>query len=55
VVQRALCWPGAAKSREPVVVAGSYGKDRYVACGMANNDKKVAPSGAERILLDNTV
>jgi len=50
----------AAQSRKPVVIAGSYGKGRYVACGLLPGvaglvNKEVAPTGAEEILLENAV
>ena len=49
----------AGQSSRPVVVVGPYGKGRYVACGMivgmAANDREIAPTGAERLLLENAV
>ncbi len=49
----------AAKSGKPVVIAGAFGKGRYVACGLAiglNADTKDAPpTGAEKTLLVNAV
>ena len=49
----------AARSGRPVVVAGAHGKGRYVACGIllgiAADDSSIAPSGAERTLLENAV
>ena len=44
---------------KPVVVAGAYGKGRYVACGMiiglSPNDNPVPPTDGERTLLENAV
>jgi len=49
----------AAQSGRPVVVAGTSGKGRYVACGMiiglSADNSEIAPTGAERILLENAV
>jgi len=49
----------AAQSGRPVVVAGAFGKGRYVACGMilgvAPDNSSVIPTGAERTLLENAV
>ncbi|HCN06674.1 MAG TPA: hypothetical protein DIT01_01995 [Lentisphaeria bacterium] len=49
----------APRSGKPVVVAGAFGKGRYVACGMitgmAPNNTEIAPTGAEGRLLENAV
>jgi len=50
----------AAQSGKPVVVAGASGKGRYVACGLlsgvaGSTNTEIAPTGAERILLENAV
>jgi len=49
----------AAQSGRPVVVAGAFGKGRYVACGLgigvAPDNSSVIPTGAERTLLENAV
>lgn len=49
----------AKLSGRPVVVCGDFGKGRYVACGLAlglsPEDNDVAPTEAERTLLENAV
>jgi len=50
----------APQTGEPVVVAGVYGKGRYVACGLLIGSVGIitqddAPAGAEKILLENAV
>jgi len=47
------------RTRRPVVIAGEYGKGRYVACGLipglGADGSSVAPTGAEQTLLRNAV
>ena len=49
----------AAVSGRPVVIAGQSGRGRYVACGLClglgASDEDVPPTGAEKLLLENTV
>jgi len=50
----------APQTGEPVIVAGTYGKGRYMACGLllgvaGTIGKQVTLSGAEKILLENAV
>jgi hypothetical protein len=55
----ALVLARAAESRRPVIVCGSFGKGRYLACGLAiglaPNSKDAPPAGAEKTLLENAV
>jgi uncharacterized membrane protein len=49
----------AKQSGRPVVVCGEFGQGRYAACGLAlglsPEDQDIAPTGAERTLLENAV
>ena len=49
----------SVKTGRPVVVAGAFGKGRYVACGIllgvAPDNSSIIPAGAEESLLENAV